>query len=108
MVKNNFTVLGICSNQPRLNKKSVVAFLFIGLAANLSAAFFIFNANSFVQYVNTAYVTCVFIASNIIFASLLFNKEKLLGPIHGIVEFVAKSELQTHMNKIAFEKIVYF
>lgn len=108
IVQENFALLGFSPNQPRFNSKSAMVFLFIGLAAILCALFLFFEASTFIEYVNTFYTTSVAIACNIIFATLLFKKEKLLQTIYDLQEFVDKSELPHRTGTKTFDNLFVF
>lgn len=92
IVQDNFALLGISPSQPRFNSKSAMVFLSIGLAAISCAMFLFFEANTFMEYINTAYATSVTIGGTIAFTTLLFEKEKLLQIIHEFEEFVNESQ----------------
>lgn len=93
IVQTNFAILGISSNQSNLNRKSAMGIIVGGLAATSSAMFLLFKANSFVEYVNSFYVTTVLVAFYICFAVLLFSKEKIFKLIDKVDECVEGSEL---------------
>lgn len=93
IVQANFASLSISSSQPRFNIKSAMVFLSIGLAAVSCAAFLFFEANTFMEYINTAYATSVMIGCFIGFTIFVFKKEKFLQTIHELEKIVVKSEL---------------
>lgn len=92
IVQKNFALLGICSNESRLNRKSVMIFLAFGLAINFGILFLFFKANTSLEYTNNIYMTTVMILSCIAFAIMLLKKGKLFKLIAKIEEFFDESE----------------
>lgn len=93
LVQENFVVLGICSNQPRFNRRSMAVFLFLELTTISAVAVLFLEASTFTDYLNTFYVISVVVASIVIFATLLSKKNELFELIHNIEDFAHQGEL---------------
>lgn len=91
-VQKNFVILGICSNQSRINIRSVLTCLTYGLGTASSAIFLIRDANNFQEYTNNIYITTAFIVGFTYFTITVYKMKKIFILIKNLKENIKESE----------------
>lgn len=91
VIQKKIAFLGISSNQPFFNAKSMLTFLFFGLGISFSIMF-IFYANTFLEYIENIFVIITELLSGIDFIIVLLQREKFFKFIDNIEEYVDKSK----------------
>lgn len=126
--KDDFSFLGIASNQSRCNGKSAITIIIFGSSITLGVTFLLLEAPTFLEFTINIYVTAVLTVCCGAFTTILCEKKKLFGLINDVEKFIDKSEcisiaiqklskykkimksetkyFRTHVNRIV--KLFYF
>lgn len=92
VIQKNFLVLGISSNQPRLNGKLVKTCLVYALSVTLSAAFLFFEAKSFIEYTSNIYITTAVSVISTYFIVWILKLKKFFKLIENLENFYDESK----------------
>lgn len=99
VVQRKFELLGICSNQSRLNGSYVMTWLVYVIGTASSTVFLIHGASSFQEYTNNLYMTTALWVGYIYFTIMFFKMEKLFILIDNVEKVLDKSEWKWPPNE---------
>lgn len=91
-VQKKYAILGICSNQSKCNRKSVLMCLIYSLGCTLSALFLFYEANSFQEYTNNIYITSALAMCVTFFAIVVVKMRKLFEMIDNMEKSIDESK----------------
>lgn len=94
VLQENFTHLGISSNQSRFNRQSAIAFSFYSSTFLFCIFYFLFNANTFLEYTLNIFITTSIFGCLMVFVVVLFQSHKLFKLIEYIEEFCGESRFR--------------
>lgn len=95
IIQDNFAFVGIGSNQPYWNAKSAKTLFIFSLFTALGAMFLFFEANTFLEFTMSVYVTTAVLGTGISFLAMLNQKETIFELIDRLEEFVDERKLKT-------------
>ena len=91
--QKTMAILGINSNQQTgFNTRLMITFSMLGLGLISSAIFFFFEANTFEEYSNSAYVTTSIAVCSACFTIFVFKTKTVMELIDDWEEFHTKTE----------------
>lgn len=92
IVQKNHAIIGICPNQTEASYKRIkITFFLFGLSVLLSTVFLCREANTFLEYSNSLYVTTAVTMVTIIYAISIFKMSKLFEYIYEFRKLVEQS-----------------
>lgn len=91
-IQKNFAILGISTNQPRINGKTLTMCLILGTGLISSAVFLIYEADSFQEYTNNLYITTALMVCFTYYLIMIFNMENYTKLIRNVRNYIEKSE----------------
>lgn len=103
-VQKNFTILGICANQSRLNGKSLTTCLIYGAGTCASAIFLFWDANDFQEYTTNLYITTSLAVGFIYYMIMCFKMRKLIVLIENMEETLGKSKCTSQYIEVEAAK----
>lgn len=91
--QKNFSLLGIIEEQSNSTRnKLMMIYLIYGLGIISTVLFLVFEANTFIQYVDNAFITVSTIVACICFTFIAVRRDQLVELIDFAEEIVDKSE----------------
>lgn len=100
--RTNFNRIGISANEPIINRKSVLSYLFFGLNSIFYFAFLFHEAKSFREYTDSIYMTTATLLFAISFTIVSLIGHKIFSLIEFAEKFFGESELQYHRIQLWF------
>lgn len=91
-VQKDFETLGICSEQSRINRKSIATSLIYGSGTCFSAIFLFWDANDFQEYTTNLYITTAFVVGFTYYLIMCFKMRKLFLLIEDMEKTLGKSK----------------
>lgn len=92
VLQQNFTRLGISSNQSRFNRQSVIAFSLYTSTFLFCIFYFLFNANTFLEYTLNIFITTSIVGCLMVFVVVLYQSHKLSALIAYFEEICGESK----------------
>lgn len=78
MAFKNCIVMGLCPNQPKINRRMLVASFFLWLGSTFSTTFLLYEANTLEDFAQNLYVTAALILVSICFMQSVFQMPTLV------------------------------
>lgn len=92
LLQTNLATLGICSNQSPYNAKLLMSFLIYAINIPLYGMFFLYEAKTFLDYINAIYVESASIFFAICLTNIVFKKTELFNFLLNFHKIVNKSK----------------
>lgn len=97
--QRNFAILGINSHQRMsVNGRILITYLVFCVGLFAIAVYFIFEANTFQEYSNNAYIGTAMAIGVTVFTYIVLKTPELFKVIHNCEEVFEKSELKNVKN----------
>lgn len=90
-VQKNFAILGVCSDQSRINRNSVMALLIYGTGTSFSILFLFCETPDFEQYTSNIYITTALAVGTFCFINIVWKTNELFTLTKKLKKTIKKS-----------------